>query len=302
MARRMAVAVICLRVLLGAVYMLARPMPLERRYALQSDRSPKQDMVLEGRAAEGVATAAANEMSSAPPELAGTGAFRMPSDAMLVRSGSATLEVDSLAAALDRARELAGQLGGFVAGTNARAGRTQPRSATLELRVPSSRFDELAQGLGVVGRLEHVQITTEDVGEEFSDVAARVANGKRMEGRLLDLLAHRTGKLQDALTVERELARVREEIERYDGRLRYLRTRAAVSTLVVNLHEPVPLLDDGPGANPIVRAIRQAWHNFIGFVAGFIALLGVLVPLAVLVAAGWWLVRRFVWRGRRPKE
>jgi hypothetical protein len=47
------------------------------------------------------------------------------------------------------------------------------------------------------------------------------------------------------------------------------------------------LLGDGPGQNPIVAAIRQAWRNFVGFISGGIALLGILVPLAALaVVAG----------------
>ena len=66
----------------------------------------------------------------------------------------------------------------------------------------------------------------------------------------------------------------------------------------VNLHEPVPLLDDGPGANPIVRAVRRAWQNFVGFIAGFIEMLGVLIPLGAIIAALVWGIRR-VWRARK---
>lgn len=104
---------------------------------------------------------------------------------------------------------------------------------------------------------------------------------------MIALLATRTGKLQDVLSVERELARVREEIERYEGRLRYLKTRAAVSTLSITVHEPVPILGQSPGENPIAAAIRQAWRNFVGFIAACIASLGVLIPLGALVVAGW---------------
>jgi hypothetical protein len=96
--------------------------------------------------------------------------------------------------------------------------------------------------------------------------------------------------------VERELARVREEIERYEGRLRYLRTRAAVSTLSVTVHEPAPLLGEGSGRNPIVQALRQAWRNFVGFIAWFIASLGVLVPVGALLVLVWIGFRR--WKPR----
>jgi hypothetical protein len=130
------------------------------------------------------------------------------------------------------------------------------------------------------------------VGEEYVDVTARVNNAHRLEDRLIALLATRTGKLQDVLSVERELARVREEIERYEGRLRYLNSRVATSTLSVTVHEPLPILGEGPGQNPIVAAIRAAWRNFVGFIAAAIASLGILIPLAVLALLGWIIYKR----------
>jgi hypothetical protein len=144
--------------------------------------------------------------------------------------------------------------------------------------------------------VETVSVNAEDVSEEYVDVTARAENARRLETRLVDLLARRTGKLEDVLAVERELARVREEIERYEGRLRFLRTRAAFSTLAVTLHEPVPVLGDRPGANPIAAAVREAWRNAVRFVAAAIALSGVLIPLALLGYAGWWVARRFFGR------
>ena len=95
------------------------------------------------------------------------------------------------------------------------------------------------------------------------------------------------------LSVERELARVREEIERHEGRLRFLRARTAMSTLAVTVHEPAPIIGPQAGDGPIANALRDAWRNFVTFTAGLIASLGVLIPVAVLVAAGWWLWRRF---------
>jgi hypothetical protein len=204
---------------------------------------------------------------------------------MLIRTGNASIEVDKLDPAMVRVRQLAAQLGGYIANSSLSGGRDQVRSATLELKIPAARYDQAVGGLGDVGKVESVNTNAEDVGEEYVDITARVANAKRLEERLVGLLAARTGRLQDVLAVERELARVREEIERYEGRMRFLRTRAAVSTLSVTLHEPFPILGRTPGENPIVLAIRQAWRNFVGFVAWTIASLGVLIPVAAILAA-----------------
>ncbi len=258
-----------------------------------------------GAAANGVAPAveaqSQEEPNAAPPppgtggDLAIAGAAQI-APAMVIRNGQASIEVDKLDPAIVKVHQLATQLGGYIANSSVVGGHNQVRSATFELKIPAQRFDQAVYKLGTIGKVESVNSTAEDVGEEYVDITARVNNAHRLEDRLIALLATRTGKLQDVLSVERELARVREQIERYEGRLRYLKTRAAVSTLSVTVHEPVPILGQSPGQNPIAAAIRQAWRNFVGFIAAGIASLGVVIPLGALVLAGWFAYRKF--RGR----
>jgi hypothetical protein len=216
---------------------------------------------------------------------------------MVIRTGTATVEVDSVEAAVARVQRLAVQLGGYVGNTSLSAGDEERRSATIELKIPAPRFDQAVSGLRPVGRVQSVQTQAQDVGEEYVDLAARTANARRLEERLLALLANRTGKLEDVLAVERELARVRQEIDVQEGRLRYLRSRVAVSTLTVTLREPAPVIGAYPGSNPIADAFRDMWRNFVGFTAGFIAALGFLVPLGLILIVLIKLFRRF--RGRR---
>ena len=78
-------------------------------------------------------------------------------------------------------------------------GKEQTRAASLELRIPSEHFDEAVNGLSPIGKLESVNVNVQDVGEEFVDVQARMVNARRLEQRLIDLLANRTGKLTDVL-------------------------------------------------------------------------------------------------------
>jgi uncharacterized protein DUF4349 len=203
---------------------------------------------------------------------------------LIIRTGQASIEVDSLEPAMAELRHIVQRAGGFVADAAVQSGGNQLRSATLELKVPAPRFDELTQGLEPLGKLQFVNVSAEDVSEEFVDLTARVANGRRLEDRLIELLRTRTGKLQDVLSVERELARVREEIERMEGRLRFLKTSAQLSTLSVNLHEPAPIVASHPGRSVIGEAFKTAWRNFVGVLAGAIASLGFVVPIVIL---GW---------------
>lgn len=212
---------------------------------------------------------------------------------MVIRTATASVKVDSLELAVAAVRDLAARLGGFIANTGIQSGEGQLRSATIEVKVPAARFDEALAGLKPIGALETAGVETDDVGEEYVDVTARMENSRRLERRLIDLLATRTGKLKDVLDVEQSLARVREEIERYEGRLRYLRAHTAMSTLTVYVHEPLPVVGSA-GTSVMGEAFKQAWRNFVTFLALLVQSLGVVIPIGALAAVGWVATRR--WR------
>jgi hypothetical protein len=170
--------------------------------------------------------------------------------------------------------------------TSAAGGTRLRRNATIELRFPSERFDEAVGGLEPIGQIESVNITAQDVGEEFVDVTARVANARRLERRLLDLLVSRTAKLTDVLEVEQALARVREEIERYEGRLRYLQAHTATSSIRVTVQEPAALVGT-VGTSVMGEAVKRAWRNFVTLSALFVSSLGVTLPLGAIGAGVW---------------
>ena len=261
--------------------------------AQATEDAPKQDPGTSPAPADAPATT-----EQGPASTSGTDA----ATSMIIRTGAASVEVEKVEPAVAAAQQMVTRVGGFVANSNIQVGNEQYRQAVLELKIPAARFDELVNGLKPLGRVENVTVNAQDVGEEFVDVTARVGNARRLESRLIELLATRTGKLEDVLQVERELARVREEIDRYEGRLRFLRARVSMSTLTLTLHEPLPIVGDYSGSNPIARAFVRAWQHFVNFVAGFIEALGWMIPLGLILAGiGWVLYRllRGVWRRMR---
>lgn len=216
---------------------------------------------------------------------------------MIIRTGDASLEVDSLEPAVAAVQALARRVDGWIANTTMSGGREQVREATLQLRIPAARFGEVEAALPAIGKVEWVNVAAQDVGEEYADLSARAANARRLEERLIELLARRTGKLEDVLAVERELARVREEIERYEARLRFLSAHVSTSTLSVRVHEPLPIIAGTGSSGVIAESFRQAWRNFVAALAGAIAASGVIVPLGI-VGVGAWLAARKLARGR----
>jgi hypothetical protein len=211
------------------------------------------------------------------------------------------VQVQAVDAAVTRMRQTAGQFGGFIANTALVTGKEEQRAATLELRVPSAQFDALVGALNQLGKVESVNVSAEDVSEEYVDLGARLANARRVEARLVEMLATRTGKLSDVLTVEQELARVRQEAERYEARIRWLERRATLSSLQVSLHEKIPLIEPPRGHGPIAEAFAEAWTRFVAFVAWFIASLGILIPVGAVISVTVVVVRRILGGGTPPR-
>jgi hypothetical protein len=215
---------------------------------------------------------------------------------MLIRTGHAEVRVDSLEPAISALGALAYRTGGYVGNTNYMGGEERRRQATIQLRIPSAKFRDVQEGLTAIGEVRSLNIQVQDVGEEYTDAAARVRSKRQVEARLLELLRTRTGRLSDVVELEMALENVRNEIETTEGRLRYLRNQVGLSTMTVTLSEPGLNIAE-PGHHPIRDAFGAAWRNFTGFVAGIIAASGWLIPLGLLVWVGVWLART-AWRRR----
>ncbi len=253
-------------------------------------RSSARDRVAASTPRIRYATMQAAEEQSYPPSVPA-----LPRTDMLIRTGSLQLRVDSLAPSVARAESIAARLGGVIAGSAARGSAGGLTGATITIRVPASAWNRLLAALGRLGSVEDVISQVDDVGEEYVDVEARLANGRRLESRLITLLATRTGKLEDVLAAERELARVREGLETLEGRRRYLAANVTQSTLRVTLVTGA-VVSGMTHAGMFREAAGQAWGSFLWLIAFIIRASGVVLPLALAALLGWGVHRRFLVR------
>jgi hypothetical protein len=126
---------------------------------------------------------------------------------------------------------------GYVASTQVGGDPGAPRKGQWTLRVPVGEFDTFRSDLEALGAVQTNHLESQDVTEEYYDVAGHIKNKSVEEQRLLDHLRRTTGTLTDILTVERELSRVRGEIEQLQGRLRLLANQTELTTVTVTLQE-----------------------------------------------------------------
>ena len=230
-------------------------------------------------------------------------------DRKIIKDAELSLEVPAPIEDERKVASIAESHGGFVVTSESRQrpsgdGSQHVMDITLVLRVPAAQFGAtLDQIHALSNNITGEKRTGQDVTEEFIDLEARSKTQKALEAQFLEIMkqAH---KVEEALEVQQQIAEVRGEIEKLEGRKRFLENRSSLSTITVNLNSA--------GAGIVVntsgfgKSIKEAVSESIG-VAGdivlfLIRLVIVMIPvfLFVLLPLGL-LARYFVRRARRFK-
>jgi hypothetical protein len=195
--------------------------------------------------------------------------------------------------------------GGYIGELNVTGPRGAGRSLVARLRIPSDRLNSVVEELKRLGRVEQETQRGEEVTQQYVDLTARLTNARNTEQRLLEILRERTGKISEVLAVEREIARVREEIERTDAQLKNLVKQVQFATVELQVREeyktPLEVTPRGAGTrlrNATIEGYRSLVETVLGLVLFLLRSGPVLLFWAFIL---YWPVR-FVWRRIRTRR
>lgn len=142
---------------------------------------------------------------------------------MLVQRGDLAVEVARPEAAARAFLQQVSAFGGYLQSQNG------PR---VVVRLPVQHFDAALAAVRDLGRVLRESRSANDVTEEFVDLGIRLETARKSRERLLEVLA-KAEKVEDILKIEAELRRLTEEIERMEGRRKFLADQVALATLAV---------------------------------------------------------------------
>ena len=165
----------------------------------------------------------------------------------VISTASVTLEVEVVQAAINDVRAIAESLGGFVEHLTS-SGDSDRQQATVTIRVPQAQFFPGLERIEALGKVRNRNVGSEDVSEQFIDLNARLKSSLRQEKSLLSLL-ERAATVTEIVTIERELSRIRSDIERFQGQLNFLERRVDLATITVFLVMPPPEFFEPPSAS-----------------------------------------------------
>jgi len=155
----------------------------------------------------------------------------------LIRNANVELEIVSFDDAVEKITEFANEERGYVATTSSEKQANGKLKGEIVVKVLPENLDHFLQKLRGIGQLKNQTLGTEDVTKAYFDTDARLKNARVMEQRLIDMLKTKTGKVSDLLQVEKELGRVREEIEKMQGELKYWDSQVQFATVTISLAE-----------------------------------------------------------------
>jgi len=154
-------------------------------------------------------------------------------DLLIIKTGTLSLQVAGVDAALASASSKIAALGGYVSGSD-RQGDGDQQVATVTYRIPAAQWDAALVALrGLADKVLGEQTQTQDVTGDVLDLGARITNLQATEAALQAIMAKAT-KISDVLAVQQQLTDVRGQIEQLTTEKKHLEGQAAFSTLTVS--------------------------------------------------------------------
>lgn len=262
-----------------------------------SRMSPAEDKVVAQREGQSAATEQIKAErfgdqteKAALTQLDKSGEAAEAADRKIIRNAEITIEVPSTTDAQHRVTSIAETHGGFVVTSEAKQRESNdPAQRTLDIklvvRVPSNQFgrafDEIKQ---LAGNTPSENVTSQDVTEDFIDLEARIKTQKALEVQFLEIM-RQANKISDALEVQRQIAEVRTDIEKLEGRRRFLENRSSLSTINVNIQTPKPVI--AVTETGFRQSLREAVSDSISLASDLVLFLArfliMMVPVALFV-------------------
>lgn len=212
-------------------------------------------------------------------------------------NGSLSMEVISLDSTIPKVKNIVSINGGRITSSN--SGYSNQPYVNINILIPSSVFDGVLVDIKQLSSIvTNENIYTNDVTEEYIDIESRLNVMLETEKRFIDLLSN-AKNVEEIVQVEKEVMRIRGEIDSLKGRMKYLTTTTENSELNLYIVEEMPISggDDWSFSNSLDDSLR----NFVSFIkntADF--LIGIIVFAPIMIILG--LIALFSYRFIKKRQ
>ena len=217
---------------------------------------------------------------------------------------SVTVAKGDFEEAIDRARQTAAALGGFVTSSQSSQGPEERLvRGSIVVRVPGAAYPQAMSQFAALGKVIGREESGTDVSLQYVDLEARASHLEAVERQLLGFLGE-TKTVADALIVQQRLSKVQLQLEEIEGRLRYLDDQTSFATISLAVAErgvPVAKPTEKDGGWSIGDAWEAAVNGIEKVAGGMLVFLVTAGPILAVLGLAFLGGRAYVRRRRPPK-
>lgn len=211
-----------------------------------------------------------------------------------------TLEIEDIEETTKEIQKSVKQLGGYVASLEIYDLSRERRAGHMSVRIPQDKYAYALEILDGLGEINNISENTSDVTMHYIDLEARITNLEAQEKRMRELL-DRAENMEDILKIEKELGRIRGDLESMTAEFKYLQERVNYSTIDIRLEERDPRQETVVGGfgnfgerigNLMALNTNRLLDGLANFVIVLIGSLPIIVPLLLLIIILWKIVVR----------
>lgn len=196
-------------------------------------------------------------------------------DRKLIYTGNISVQVTDLSATEKSVAGWVEKFGGYITSSS-----ISGRYLNVVARIPQKRFNEAFEEGASLGTLNNRSVSTQDVTEQFYDLNARLETRKILRERLESYLKN-APKIEDMLSIERELNDVQGEIESMEGQFRRLSNQIDFATIYFDASLPPNTTEQGFVYPNVGKKFSQFWADALEFLASFLVGIFYFVVFAV---------------------
>jgi hypothetical protein len=196
----------------------------------------------------------------------------------IIRTAYASIKTSEVSKAYDKALALAKKYDGIILNASI-SEYDDSEEAQLLIKTPPENFMPFLDDLNTIGKVESKTISEEDITEDYYDIKARLANARKVQDRLFDVL-HKANRIEDILRVEKEIERISEKIEVLEGKIRYYDSKVDYSRITLTIYSrKATFIDLGGIGRGFGNAVKYAIHFFF-IIIWFII---IIIPLIIMI-------------------
>jgi hypothetical protein len=211
-------------------------------------------------------------------------------DTKIIQTAYITLEVKDVTGVVETLKTIAIQKGGYISSTNIQNNYNNRLSGSVIIRIPATEFENTLSVIKTIGTVKTVSTQGRDVTEEYVDLQAQKTSYQNQLAQYNEIMK-RAAEVEDVIVIQQQIDRVQTELNRLEGRLKYLNSQIDFSTITINLQEPEPV--GGQSGHTFVSTINEGIAGFFGMIDAIIIIVLTLLPLIIAGVAVYMIYR---WR------